>query len=176
MAAANLLLKAAICCVFSGWMSRTARRMMPRWCVACQPPRYETSSRGHPMIRLLRTCVCAADNNGCLLRRHESEAMMERLHSDPRQRSCIVLAEEDKRFIRQVPPLNGEVGRGMCCRAESTMSEATAEKAGARVGFKRDEASGIGRERNDKDKRHGFCQRDSVRPSLSGNRWVLIAG
>lgn len=168
MAAANLLLKAAICCVSSGWMSRTARRMMARWCVACQPPRCETSSRGHPMIRL---CVCLRR-----VLRHESEAMMERLHSDPRQRSCIVLAEEDKRFIRQAPPLNGEVGRGMCCRAESTMSEATAEKAGARVGFKRDEASGIGRERNDKDKRHGFCQRDSVRPSLSGNRWVLIAG
>lgn len=64
--------------------------------------------------------------------------MMERLHSARRQRTCVVLAEEDGRFIRQVPPMNGEVGRHMCCRAAEHETGATAEKAGTRVGFKRD--------------------------------------
>lgn len=122
MAAANLLLKAAICCVFPGWMSRTARQMTAQPCVVCQPPRRKTSARGHPTIRLLRTRVYAADNSACLRLHRESGRMMERLHSVRRQRSCIVLAEEDRRFIRQAPALNGEVGRRMCCRAESTRS------------------------------------------------------
>lgn len=72
------------------------------------------------MIRLSRMCFCAADNSALLLLHREGEGMMERLHSVRRQRTCIVLAEEDGRFIRQVPPMNGEVGRHMCCRAERT--------------------------------------------------------
>lgn len=67
------------------------------------------------MIRLLRMCFCAADNNALPLLRHEGEGLMERLHSARRQRTCTVLAEEDGCSIRQVPPMNGEVGRHMCC-------------------------------------------------------------
>lgn len=63
--------------------------------------------------------------------------MMERLHSVRRQRTCIVLAEENGRFIRQVPPMNGEVGRHVL-PSGAHETGATAEKAATRVGFKRD--------------------------------------
>lgn len=97
-------------------MSPTARRF------ACQ-----TSSRGHPTIRLF----CAADNSepAC-----ESEAVMERLHSGRRRRSRIVLAEKDRRFIRQVP---ADEWRGVLPSGEHE-TEAAAEKVATRVGFKGD--------------------------------------
>lgn len=82
------------------------------------------------MIRLSHVRAGVEDNTSRLLLHSRKRHYDGTASSVQQWKSCGVLAEEDGRFIRQVPPLNGEV----CCQVEST----GAEKAGTRVGFKRD--------------------------------------
>lgn len=85
---------------------------------ASRPPRRDVIARASDDPSFA-PCVSAPQTIAALLLlRREGEGVMERLDSVRRQRTCVVLAEEDGRFIRQVAPMNGEVGRHACCRAE----------------------------------------------------------
>lgn len=110
------------------------------------------------------SCACVSAPQtitpACHLLHQESEAMMERLHSVRRQRFRVVLAGEDKRFIRQVPPLNGEV----CCRTESTRQRQRRRKRVLEWASK--EIRLLGSDASVMTRISGMV---SVRPSLSGN-------